>query len=219
MNLQLQHCQRLVVYGGSFDPPHIAHIKLPRLVAGEVQADQVLYVPAGQPPHKLDEQLSSAEHRLAMLRLALPEGNDAAIWTCELEQEGPSFTVRTLERLRQQLSPTAKMHLLMGADMAETFYTWRDPQRIVELADLLIMQRGSANADALAERLAKLNDPHDSSIWRRRIVNVPAIDVSSTMLRSRLAQGLHDDPLVRDTIDPKVLAYIRSHHLYRPPDK
>lgn len=199
-------CKRLVVYGGTFDPPHRGHVELPFAAARAVAADGVLYVPAGQPPHKPDHPVTGAHHRLAMLQLALGDRPDAAIVTYELDNPGVSYTVKTLEHLRDTLGPGVELRLLIGADMASCFHQWKQPERIVELAEPLVMLREPYDKARLLQSLGPQ--------WAGRFVGIPMIHVSSTELRQKLAERRYDDPRVTDLLPPSVLRYIRENHLY-----
>ncbi len=211
-----QTARRLLVYGGSFDPPHRAHLSLPFHAADAVDADGVLYVPSGRPPHKRDRRLTPGEHRLEMLRLGLGETPGAAIEMHELQTPGPHYTVETLERLRDRLPRSVEMRLLIGADMAAIFYEWKNPHRILELAEPLVMLRPPN--ETVDDLLAKLPDdlPDDQGLpWAKRVVNVPQMDVSSTRLRQLLSEGRYDDRCVHEALPEAILDYIRAHELYR----
>jgi nicotinate-nucleotide adenylyltransferase len=199
-------CTRLIVYGGTFDPPHVAHVRLPFAAAEQIRADGVLYVPAGRPPHKPDEDRTPAPHRLAMLRLALGERDDAAICTCELDRNGPSYTWQTLAHLRESLGRAIELRLLIGMDMALIFHQWQQPGRICELADPLVMLRPPHDARRFIQALP---DPW-RAFWRERIVPVPALDVAS--LRRALARG--DRTAAEPWLDREVLDYIAQQRLY-----
>jgi nicotinate-nucleotide adenylyltransferase len=211
--LDLHTARRLIVFGGTFDPPHLAHIDLPFHIADFISADGVVFIPAGSPPHK-SRSLTPAPHRLAMLRLALGDRPDAAICTAELDRPGPSYTVDTLRQLRDQLHPATQLRLLIGADMAAIFYQWRDPQQIIQLADPLVMMRPPIDPASLLARLPADLDQEQRQAWTHRIVPAPLIDIDSTRLRLLLSQGRFDDPLVTRMLAPSVIHYIREHHLY-----
>ena len=191
------------MFGGTFDPPHIGHLALAEWARGRLQLDKVLFVPAGRPPHKPGPRLSSAEHRLAMTRLAV-RGNPAfEVSTIELESGGPSYTVDTLGRLRERYEG-AWWFLLLGSDSLEEFPTWREPQTILKLATLAVVQRPSARATPATPTLP--------GGFRGRVIGVgnPLLDVSSTMVRRRARAGLS----IRYLVPEPVAAYIVRHRLY-----
>lgn len=208
--------QQLLIYGGSFDPPHRAHVALPMQVLETTEADGVLYVPAGQPPHKQGQVMTPAEHRVAMLERALGDGlnHRAAIRMDEIERPGPSYMVDTLEQLKREL-PRVTLRLLIGADMAAIFYAWRSPQRIMALAEPLVMLREPLDVEALLETLPADLPREERERWRGRIVPVTPMEVSSTAVREKLSEGDYDAPLIRQGLAPEVLNYIRDTGLYR----
>lgn len=212
MSIDLHGYKRILIFGGSFDPPHVAHIQLPQQVAQAIDADLIAYVPAGRAPHKLDKVQSPAEHRLAMLRLALeakPGPTPAVVLTDEIDrgESEPSYTVDTLERLRARVGPDAELRLLIGADQLRIFDTWRGPERIIALAEPVVMVRPPDTRASLLDALP--DDQRDP--WRDRLVDVDAIDLSSTTIRDALKHGEHADHL----LSPAVAAYIEQHDLYR----
>ncbi len=202
--MPLNQLQRPLIFGGSFDPPHLAHLELPEAVRRVLDADAILYIPAARAPHKLSQQQTAAHHRQAMLELALADRPDAHVLTVELdrfEQTGrPSYTVDTLEALLPQLAPHAKPRLLIGTDQALVFDTWRAADRIQQLAEPVVMLRPPT-------QLTDLPEP-----WQPRAVRVPESSLSSTAIRQRLANG---EP-VDDMLPPAVAAYITEHRLYQP---
>lgn len=201
---------RILVYGGTFDPPHRAHVQLPGIVARHIGADGVLYIPAGRPPHKPDLNRTDGAHRLAMLRLALADCRNTAIWDYELKQSAPSYTVHTLQALRELVPKDTQLRLLMGMDMALIFDKWREPGRIEALAQPLVMVRPP---DDCATFLGKL----DASVrqrWADRVVAVEPMDVSSRSLREAMAQHGLGDAHVMKNLAPAVRGYILEHGLY-----
>jgi len=205
---QPSDCQTLLIYGGTFDPPHRAHVELPFVAADRIGADGVLFVPAGQPPHKpRDPHRTPAKHRAAMIRLAVADKPNARVDTREIDRDGPSYTVDTLRELHAEL-PGVELRLLIGADMALIFDKWREPAAIERLAEPVVMIRPPHDREALLGEL-----PAESrDRWAERIVAVPAMDVSSTAIRRAIAAGRLD--AVADQLPPRVADYIRAHHLY-----
>ncbi|MCA9293845.1 MAG: nicotinate (nicotinamide) nucleotide adenylyltransferase [Phycisphaerales bacterium] len=212
----------VVVFGGSFDPPHRGHIELPLDAARAIGADWVLYMPAAQSPHKDRAPGASAEDRLGMLRAALRGRSHCSVSDLELHRvgAGPSYTVDTLRELRQAAPSSVTFRLLIGADQALALPRWREPGAIVELAEPLVMRRSHGASEVnLVDRLASLPAPvgAPASVWHRRVVNVPTVDVSSTQVRALLRHGT--DPgaraALRKLVPSPVLQYIGARGLYR----
>lgn len=211
----------LLVFGGTFDPPHRAHVELPIAARDATGADWLLYVPAGRSPHKRENPVATDEQRIAMLRAALDGIERVSISTveCEGDIEGgahrpPSYTVDTLGRL-SGLTDGSQLRLLIGADQAVSFHRWREPKRIIELAEPLVMLRAPLDdrATLLGELRERWTAP-EAKAWAARIVEVPTIDVSATRVRALLRDGALDDPALEHALAPPVLDFIRTHHLY-----
>jgi nicotinate-nucleotide adenylyltransferase len=180
--------QTIAVYGGSFDPPHIAHTLVCAYVLCAHGVDLVLVVPAGQ--HPFDKPLSPFEHRLRMCEIALRDLKRVEISSIERDLEGPSLTLRTLEHVQRKY-PNAALRLVIGSDLLPETPSWHRFDRICELAPPIVVQRAGfelASAD------------------------LPALpDLSSTEARRRLRAGLATEGL----LDPEVADYARKHALYR----
>lgn len=205
---------RVLVFGGTFDPPHAAHVKLPALAAEHLNCEEILYVPAAVNPLKTDRPPTAPEHRLAMLRLAIADVPKARICTLELERTGPSYTIDTLGELRQQYAggSTVRFTLLMGCDQTLEFHRWRDWRRILELATPAVMVRPPWDETsfhaALHERYSKL----EASQWMERIVPLPRMDVTATDVRRLIREGANGR--LHEWVSGAVLEYIRRNHLY-----
>ncbi len=213
----------VVVFGGTFDPPHRAHIDLPQRVAASVGADWLVYIPAAQSPHKQHRPGASGHHRLGMMRAAIARSPRCSASDIELRRPGgqASFTVDTLRELRAILPETVTLRLLIGADQGLALHRWHEPQAIVDLAEPVVMHRPSCGATSkeLAHQLANLPAPAGASVakWKSRIVDVPQVEASSTRVRALLRHS--SDPQaraeLRRLVPGQVLHYIERHGLYR----
>ena len=191
--------KRLGLFGGTFDPPHNAHLALARAAADELQLDELHWIPAGQPWQKA-RQITAAEHREAMVRAAIEGEARFVLNPIEVERAGPSFTLDTVRALRLQ-HEQAELFLVIGADQYAGLHTWRDWQDLLGLVTLAVANRPGQVPAVDAE---VLSTPH-------RVVPLPMLDISATDIRSRVARGLPIDSLV----PPAVARYINSHALYR----
>jgi len=191
--------KRLGLFGGTFDPPHNAHVALARTALEALSLDAVHWVPAGAPWQKL-RAVTPAVHREAMVRLAIEGEPRFVLDRLEIERSGPSYTVDTLRAL-QAAEPGAQWFLLIGADQHASLHTWRDWQALLRLATLAVAKRPGATDSANAE------------VQRagQQAVPLPMLDVSATAIRERVARGLPIDSMV----PPAVARYIDSHALYR----
>jgi nicotinate-nucleotide adenylyltransferase len=218
----------VVFVGGSFDPPHIAHVKLPTQVRDFIETKlghgwQMVFVPAARSPGRKPGPHASNAQRLEMLKLAIAPLDRAAIWTDELDRAsarpGPSYTIDTLKRARSWLDAHAGTHVqlawVIGADQLLNFHLWREPLAIVQLARVPVMLRGSSpTRDQLLDQLRASGAWHDEQLahWSRSIVPVDTIEVSSSLIRQLLAHG--DNSSLTTMLDPKVREYIRANRLY-----
>jgi nicotinate-nucleotide adenylyltransferase len=203
----------LGILGGTFNPPHLGHATLARAARTELELERILLMPARIAPHKLDEQDPGPRHRLRMCELAAEDAEAIAACGLELEREGPSYTVDTLNAIHAN-SPQTRLTFVLGADTACTLGSWREPRRILELADLAVAARSGSPRERVLEALAALapdagEDAAGSA--RVRFLQVPPIELSSSKVRALVAAG---EP-VADLVGASVAEYIERHGLYR----
>jgi nicotinate-nucleotide adenylyltransferase len=190
--------------GGTFDPIHYWHLVAAQEAAWELSLPEVMFIPTRQPPHKLGELVSDAQHRLAMTRLATTGNPLFTVSMMEIERQGPSYTVDTLRALRDR---DLDVSFIVGMDSLRDLPTWHDPEGILELAEIATVYRGGLDVvdlDALERQLPKARG-------RVRVIPIPTLDISSTEIRSRVAAG-HP---IRYLVPEAVEAYIHEHSLYR----
>jgi nicotinate-nucleotide adenylyltransferase len=196
---------RIGILGGTFNPPHLAHLICAQEAFLQLGLDRVVLIPARIPPHKPVEEEPGPEHRLELCRLAI-QGDEHRFEVSGLEiaREGPSYTVDTLQELRSS-APEHELFLIVGGDIAAGLPDWREPERVLSLATLAIAKRrGTSRAD-VDDALRVLRGGERAQFFR-----MPRIAISSTMLRERVRAG---DSIRYYTPDP-VINYIDSHHLY-----
>jgi nicotinate-nucleotide adenylyltransferase len=195
---------RLGVFGGTFDPPHLGHTAVARDVADALKLDSTLWIPARIPPHKQDEIVTAPHLRMEMVSAAVAPYPDFAVSDVEFSREGPSYTVDTLRELRHR-HPGAELYLLLGADQVGTLrHGWREPEEVLRLATLALMDReGERTHEAV---------PDLPGIERAVHVPVRRVDVSGTRIRSALAAGKD----VTRWMSAGVLRIIQREGLYRP---
>jgi nicotinate-nucleotide adenylyltransferase len=178
---------RLGIFGGSFDPVHLGHLLLAEACREQALLDRVLFVPTNKQPHKLDHQPALNAARVEMLQLAV-QGNPAfTVETLELDRGGVSYTVDTLSELKKR-DPANEMFFLMGSDSLADFPNWREPQRICELATLLVVQRAGQTAPDYSV-LAPFLSQEQITAWQKQQIDLPPISISSSDLRQRIALG------------------------------
>lgn len=195
--------KRIGVFGGAFDPPHAAHVALARAAVAELHLDELRVIPTGHAWHKA-RPLTAAHHRLAMAQLAFASLERVVVDARETERSGPSYTVQTLRELKVQW-PEAELFLVMGEDQARSLPTWLAWQEVLRLAIICVAERGDWTGIKPRFMVPKLYESRFQSL------PMPAMRVSATELRGRIATHQSLSPLVFET----VARYIDDHHLYQ----
>jgi nicotinate-nucleotide adenylyltransferase len=207
--MQAQTQTRLGIVGGSFDPPHMAHLIMAETVREALRLDRVLFMPAGTQPLKQDREATHEDHRVAMTELAIAGNPYFALSRVDVDRDGPSYTADSLERLREEYGGRERtaMWFVIGSDSLQMLYRWRDPERIIAQARLAVVLRPTfdANLAALETSVPGITAAVD---W----VDAPLMEISSTAIRESVRQGRS----VRYRVPGAVLAYIEQHGLYRP---
>jgi nicotinate-nucleotide adenylyltransferase len=200
------------VFGGTFDPIHVAHLAVAQEALEALGLERVVFVPAGQPPHKPGQVITSGEHRLAMVELAIAGNERFAVDRLELDRAGPSYTVDTLEALRAPGLASGggpDLTLILSAEAFLSLPTWNEPRRVLELACVAVAPRdGYPGASA-----AFVTEHFPDQLARVVFLDGPRLRLSATELRDRAAAGRSLRYLVPDA----VAAYIDDHDLYRTP--
>ena len=187
------------LFGGSFDPIHHGHLIAGRAVAETLGLDELRFMPAGEQPFKRGRHVASARERAAMVALAVAGEPGLAVERCEVDRPGPSYTVDTLRELRRR-EPGQDFTLVVGADASRELNQWREAEALPALARIVAVARPGA--------------PRPDSSLVERVVEVPAVDVSATQIRRRVAEGRSIRYLVPDA----VAEFIATHGLYRDGD-
>ena len=186
--------KKIGILGGTFDPPHLGHL----LIASEVQhalaLSEIWFIPNQIPPHKKNEHFTDSDHRLNMLKIAIKDHPEFSVSTIELEREGPSYTYDTLRLLREEF-PEHAFYFIIGADMIEYLPNWHKVDEVIKLVTFVGVKRSGYQT----------NTPYPVIE-----VEIPQIEVSSTMLRERLKTGGNTDFL----LPSDVKRYIEENRLY-----
>ncbi|MET0349595.1 MAG: nicotinate-nucleotide adenylyltransferase [Rhizobacter sp.] len=191
--------KRIGIFGGSFDPVHLAHVALARTALEQLHLDAVRWIPAGRQWQKT-RALTAATHRAAMVELAIAGEPRFTIDRCEIDRSGASYTYDTVREL-QAAQPGAQWTLIIGQDQYAGLHTWLGWEKLLERVTLAVANRPGASLEASPE-VARVD--HEA-------VALPMMDISSTDIRARVAAGQSVDALV----PVAVARYIDQHHLYR----
>lgn len=196
---------RLGIMGGTFDPIHIGHLILGEQAWEALGLDKVLFITAGQPPHKPGAVEAEAVHRYNMVRLAVQDNEHFECSRIELDRPGPSYTIDTIRQILGLYGENTRVYLLVGADEAREFMTWRDPYGIKELSTIVVANRPGY---PISEVLAALPPDFASAV---KPLEIPGVDISSTDVRARIKLGCS----IRYLVPGAVESYIRDNELYR----
>lgn len=195
------------ILGGTFDPIHNGHLAAAEGARHLLGLDRVYLMPNGQPPHKPDQPVTAAHHRRAMVEAVVAQNPHLTLLADEVERPEPSYTVETLRRLTAA-HPDWAIHFIVGMDSLISLHTWREPEEILRLATLVVVNRpgspteeGEAAIQALPEGLRE----------RVKLLTLPGVDVAARDLRALAKAGYPLRYLVPDEVE----AYALAHGLYR----
>lgn len=204
--------RRVGILGGTFDPIHFGHLVIADQVREALELDRVVFIPAAMPPHKLEEQVTPAVERAAMVELAIAGNPGFSMCPIELERSGPSYTVDTLSELADEAARQGvdrEFHFILSVEALALFKSWHEPARLLELARLAVVARPGAPMP-VGRRLGPLLPGGAASMSRVECVETMLIPHSASDVRARVASGRS----IRYLVPPAVEAYIRDHRLY-----
>ena len=200
--------KRIAVMGGTFDPIHYAHLLIAEDVRRRFKLPQVLFVPSGNPPHKSNGEVTSAEDRYIMAELATCSNPHFAVSRMELDRAGPSYTIDTIRELKSIIGKGAEVFFVTGADAILEIVTWHQPDAILDEARLIAVPRPGFDIDGLNETLGA------ERASKVMVIDAPLADISSTRIRKLIRAG----ESARYLTPRAVIDYIMKRGLYRAPD-
>jgi len=216
--------ERIGVYGGTFDPLHVGHLRVAEALVDRFNFDRLLFVPANVPPHKRDQEISASYHRYAMIALATADAPRLLVSPIELEAPSRPYTIETLGRLQGVYSDAA-LYFVMGADSFAEVTLWREHARLLQQYGIIVAMRpGFAKepdvtghlAPELRARVIDLRggkSPGERELATPRIFLTDFVneDVSATQIRERIARGER----IAELVPPAVAAYVAKYDLYQ----
>jgi nicotinate-nucleotide adenylyltransferase len=195
---------RVGILGGAFNPPHIGHLVCAQEAFVQLELDRVVFVPVGQAPHRDLEGDPGPEARLEMVELATADDARFAVSRIEIEREGPSYTADTLRELLAA-APDDELFLILGGDQAAALPEWHEPEVVLELAQVAVVERTNWSRNAIGIKVGRLKGAE-----RIRYLDMPIIQVSSSSIRRRVAAG---QP-IRYLLPDRVANHIGASGLY-----
>ncbi len=197
---------RIGLFGGTFDPPHLGHLILASEAQAQLGLTRLLWILTPDPPHKPDQVITSTEHRLAMVKLAIQDNPSFELSRVELDRPGPHYTLDTIHILAEQ-NPGAEIVPIIGGDSLRDLPKWHEPKEILYACHWVgVMRRPNDEADL---KILESELPGISS--KVHYVDAPLLEIASREIRSRIAQGRS----VRYYLPQPVYQYIEEHHLYK----
>ncbi len=202
---------RVGILGGTFDPVHLGHLIVAEQARVRLDLDRVIFIPAGQPWLRAEQPAAGGPDRLRMVELAVKSNPAFEASSQEIDRPGPTYTVDTLEVLTVELSRESgadtALHLIIGMDALEQFHRWKDPERVVELCHLVIVNRPGHQGVDVNDVVGR----YPEAGTKLTLLNVPRIEISSTEIRKRVSEGISIRYLAPDSVEE----YIREQGLYR----
>jgi len=202
---------RLGILGGTFDPIHNGHMAIARRAQIDLGLERVFLVPAGDPWRKRLEVIASGAHRLSMIKLAIESEDGLEVSAVELDRAGPSYTEATLSQLSAEHGKNVELYFIIGEDSLCELHLWKSPSRILTLARLIIAPR----LEGSEVDLGLLNRIKPGASKRALVLDIPKVSVSSTEVRTKVANGTS----VNDLVPSKVEEYILANGLYSNREK
>ena len=199
--------RRLGIMGGTFDPIHYGHLVAAEMARYEFNLERVIFIPTGNPPHKTERLITPAEFRYQMVIQAIADNASFEVSRIEIERTGPTFTIDTL-RLMQNLYANYELYFITGADAFREIFTWRKANEILELTHFIGASRPGFDA---REFLNQLQQEHSEFYGRMHFLEVPALAISSTDIRSRVKSGQS----IRYLLPEAVRLLIQEKKLYQ----
>ncbi len=203
--------RRIGILGGTFDPPHLGHLLIAETARVALDLESVMFLPAGEPWLKSGQRITPTHHRLRMVQLAVADNPDFCVSDCEIRRTGATYTVDTLRQLRCGFPRDTELYFIVGSDVLEQFHRWKEPEAILDLCRLAVIERPGGPEEGIATLRENFSDALDAGA----VVSVagPRVDFSASELRRVLVAGQS----TRYQIPDAVAKYIQDNGLYTDP--
>ncbi|RSL31547.1 nicotinate-nucleotide adenylyltransferase [Salibacterium salarium] len=187
---------KIGLFGGTFDPPHNAHLMIAQEALTVLNLDEIWFIPVYSPPHKTREYMAHPDERLQMTQKAIADNPQFQVSTMELERKGPSYTLETVDSLKEAY-PQTSFYFIIGGDMAEQLHLWKDIEKLKELVTFAVIDRPGYSIQPI-------------DLKEMKYINMPQVDISSSMIRERHRLGKN----IRYYIPDSVWAFIKEKNIY-----
>lgn len=204
---ELNKAKNIGILGGSFNPPHIGHFIMAETAKSSLMLDYILFVPTGKILYKETNHRANGMDRYNMLRTVVESNPGFRLTNMEIAQTETTYTANTLSRLKKYL-PDSKLYFIVGADSLDYMDEWYMPELIFDKCTVAVMKRSSISDDRMDQKIAELRNKFSADILT---VDMPSIEISSSVLRDKIREGVS----VKYLVDDRVLEYIDKHNLYR----
>ncbi len=199
--------KRIGICGGTFDPIHNGHLIITENIRQDFELDKVLFIPSNKPPHKNFKKITEAAHRCNMVELAIEKNKYFEISTIEMNRAGFTFTVDTIKELKNKYEDNVELFFICGADVVFDLLNWKDPQEVFKITKFIAAYRTEYEVDSLHKQVKLLNKNYNANI---NLANTLYVEISSTMIRNRVANNKSIKYLVPDSVEK----YIFENNLY-----
>jgi nicotinate-nucleotide adenylyltransferase len=198
---------RVGILGGAFNPPHVGHLVCGQEALIQLELEKVVFMPVGLAAHRELPDDPGAEARVEMVELAVGDDARFSLSRAEVDRSGPSYTADTLRALREE-APDDELFLILGGDQAAALPDWHEPETVLSLATVAVVERTNWSRNAIGIKVGRLPGAE-----RIRYLDMPVMQVSSSTIRRRIADGRP----IRYLVPDKVAEYIGANDLYRAP--
>ena len=201
------HKRKIGIMGGTFNPIHMGHLIIAEMAFEQFDLDKVIFMPAGKPPHKIGEVIEEDIKRVAMVELAIQDNPHFELSLYEINRRGLSYTASTLSYLTKEYKDT-EFYFIVGGDSITSIEQWKEPEMVMQLCQLVACNRDEVDDDKLCDQILYLNEKYQAKVHK---LDVPKLNISSTMIRDRLKSKMSIKYLVPEDVN----AYIYKHDLYQ----
>lgn len=196
--------KKIGIFGGTFDPPHTGHIALAKAAFINFSLDEIIFIPAGNPPHKTDKKVTDKTHRFEMVQLAIDKESDFSISDFEIKNEKPNYSYLTIEHFRCEY-PDDEIFFIIGADSYRDFPKWKNYPDILSLCTFIVLNRNDADLGGYFKKYCEISPCHKALFLDNFLYNV-----SSTEIREKVLSGKS----CKDLLPDGVYEYIKKNNLY-----